>query len=338
MLHVLIPSKNNAKTLSTQIKIFREVFLSNSNIKIIVLDNSVIQNQYVADICNELDWIYDNSAQALSVSDNFNRGLSYIKNREGYSTFIGDDDFITSDALLICEFLKSRNIDLFRPIFKNLLYWNGFTSRRGTVTCDFEIRENCKLIQSLHQLVKKHIFKDVNKYDGPQFNILPSFYHCIFSNTIVNDFSFGPFAPDSYSSGYLCKKNSTVYYEVSNAIIPGSAPRSASAYTAVKDGYDSFSSHAHTSIYLDDDTLSEVKSLPYRSDYIWYLSFIAGDKKYKKAKQFSQQDLNEMASYTVDIKLKQYKRVLSLVSAATVKIKKYQRCDFIDFLKNGWPS
>lgn len=335
MLHVLIPSKNNPQTLLTQIKILQEVFSSERNVKIIVLDNSKNINQDVADICHKVDWIYDNTEQQLSVSDNFNRGIAYIKSQEGYSTFIGDDDFITPSALDVCKQLKSRNIQVFRPLFESLVYWNGFTSRRGAVTCDFEVRKNNKLVQKLHVMLKKHVFRNINKCDGPQFNIVPSFYHCIFSNTIVADFNFGPFAPDSYSAGYLQRQQVSCYSEISNAIIPGSAPKSASAYTAVKDGYDSFASHDHTNTYLDSETLEEIAALPYRSDYIWYLSFLAGEKNYLAAKQFTKNDITALSNYTVSGALKKYKRLLSLASAVTITVKKNQRSDFTEFLKNG---
>ena len=335
MLHVLIPSKNNPSTLLTQIKILQEVFDSNADIKIIVLDNSSNINQDVAEICTKAGWIYDNNEHQLSVSDNFNRGIEYVKAREGYSTFIGDDDFITPSALAVCKKLKSENIEVFRPLFENLVYWKGFSSRRGTVTCDFEIRKNSSLVQTLHSMVKKSIFKNINKCDGPQFNIIPSFYHCIFSNSLVANFKFGPFAPDSYSAGYLQREQVSSYSEISNAIIPGSAPKSSSAYTAVKDGFDSFASHGHTNAYLDNDTLEEIAALPYRSDYIWYLSFLAGEKQYLTAKQFTKDDLQALSRYNVSSILKKYKRFLSLASAVTITVKKKQKNDFTEFLKNG---
>ncbi|HEY3985458.1 hypothetical protein [Cedecea sp.] len=335
MLYVLIPSKNNAETLLTQIKILSEVFSSEVNIKIIVLDNSLHINHDVASICKASDWIYDNDDRQISVSANFNRGINYVKNKAGYSTFIGDDDFITPAALDICTQLKAKNIDVFRPLFENLVYWNGFKSRRGSVICDFEVRKNNRLVQATHAIIKKKIFKGINKFDGPQFNIIPSFYHCIFSNSIVEDFDFGPFAPDSYSAGYLQQHKISFYSEISNAIIPGSAPRSASAYTAIKDGHDSFASHAHTNAYLDDETLSEVATLSYRSDYIWYLSFLAGEKQYLMAKQFTKSDVEGISGYHVSNILKKYKRMLSLISAATITVKKHAKSGFTDFLKNG---
>ncbi|QIM43504.1 glycosyltransferase family 2 protein [Leclercia adecarboxylata] len=335
MLHVLIPSKNNPSTLLTQIKILQEVFHSNNNIRIIVLDNSNIINQDVVDICQETDWIYDNNECQLSVSDNFNRGIEYVKSREGYSTFIGDDDFVTPSALKVCKKLESDNIKVFRPVFESLVYWKGFTSRRGAVTSDFEVRKNSRLVQTFHNFVKKFIFKDINKCDGPQFNMIPSFYHCIFSNSIVADFKFGPFAPDSYSAGFLQRQHVSSYSEISNAIIPGSAPKSSSAYTAVKDGFDSFASHGHTNAFLDNDTLEEIAALPYRSDYIWYLSFLAGEKQYLNAKQFTRSDLESLSQYNVSNILKKYKRFISLASTVTITVKKKQINDFTKFLKNG---
>lgn len=335
MLSVLIPTKNNHEILVSQLSIFDQLFSQDDAVKFIVLDNSFSVCKEAACICEKKGWVYDNQPGPLSVADNFNRGIEYIKGNNGYSTFIGDDDFITYHALALCQHLHDNNVDVFRPVFENFVYWNGFTSRRGTVTSAFEVRENNSFIQNLHILLKKHVFKKINKFDGPQFNLIPSFYHCIFSNKLVDNFSFGPFAPDSYSAGFIDKLHVNYKVEISSAIIPGSAPRSSSAYTAVKDGYDSFSSHPHTNAFLNDDVLTEIKNLPYRSDYIWFMSFLAGQKDYRNASEISHTDFTMLQNYNINPLLRYYKRFVSLASAGTVHIKKYEKAAFISFLKVG---
>ncbi|WOZ79000.1 glycosyltransferase family A protein [Kosakonia sacchari] len=336
MLHILVPSKNNSDTLLKQVKVFNEVFNDTSDIKVIVLDNSQEENYQVKELCHKNNWIYDISYAQLSVADNFNRGIDFIRDKDGYSVFIGDDDFVTKEALEICNHLEKNNISVFRPIFKNFVYWKGFSSRRGEVRCDFEVRKNNFLLQNAHKIIKKYIFNDINKCDGPQFNLIPSFYHCIFSNKIAKTFSFGPFAPDSYSAGFLQRQNSSYMIKVSDAILPGSAPKSSSAYTAIKDGFDTFQSHAHTSAFLKCECLPELGGISYLSDNIWYLSFCAGFNEYRSAAEFTMQDINALSNYKISKLLKIYKKGFSLASALTIKKNKYGVTDFISYLKKGY--
>lgn len=277
MLYLIIPTKNNQIVNTKQMIIFNEVFKNESEIKIIVIDNSNNENKDVKSICDHNDWKYLFCDQDISVSDNFNLGLNEIKGCSGYSIFIGDDDFVTRDVIEFHRELYDRNVEIFRPIFSKSLYWKGFSSRRGVVKSDFEIRTDL-----ISNFFLKKSNSQIDKYNGPQYNSGPSLYHCLFNNDLIDRFTFGPFAPDSYSFGYFNSRGATLEVGRMDSIIPGVAPKSSSAFTS-SGNKSSFYEHPHTRAFLNDSSDKLLKELEYIPSYIWYLSYYCGQERLTSA-------------------------------------------------------
>lgn len=331
MIYILIPSKNNQKTLLSQLTILNDLLANNNKITVVISDNSNFINSEISELCINNSWKYFFNEEMITVSDNFNICLEYIKDKPGYSVFIGDDDFISLNIISTVNKMLENDISIYRPLFKKTIYWKGYESRRGVVNSDFEVRSQSPLHLQLNNIFRN---KKLNKFDGPLNNRIPSLYQCIFNNELINkfNFSFGPFAPDSYSAGFFLDKKIKYLVEFSDVIIPGVAPKSSSAFTSSK-MISTFDTHPHTAIFIDNNSI--YTDLPYLPEFIWFISFSLGERAASSPGAIDINDIKNMKTTYEKIKgnEKRIYFIKSLINLLTIRTTPINYKNLLNLLK-----
>ena len=192
---VVIPTRERCDTLYFALKTCTEQ--EYENLQIIVADNFSQDNtKSVVDAFNDKRILYVNSGKRLSMSENWEFALSHLK--EGYVTFLGDDDGLLPNAL--------NELDV---IIRNkgcaAISWNR--APYFWPDCDMEARRNLLVIHcdpSLNLYDSKRVVYEVINFKR-RYEELPMLYNGFVQADVIgkarnkNGRFFNSITPDIYS-------------------------------------------------------------------------------------------------------------------------------------------
>jgi glycosyltransferase involved in cell wall biosynthesis len=230
----VIPTRNRSEFIEPLINRCLEIAGS----KIIISDNSdfkvldkLIQNYKSDRIC------YNYYSEKLSVIDNFNLALGFVKT--DFVCFLGDDDMIGPGFEKALEIMSKHNIDILNvdSCSKPLQYfWPGNPSKRwGDLGGKLYFSSYTGNFRKLN-LTKAAKAVRSNLGLGPL--TLPRLYLGVvrmsFVNLIINKQGkiFGGYSPDIYSSYSLTLENPNFFLIDYPIIIPGACSKSTSSARA----------------------------------------------------------------------------------------------------------
>ena len=218
-LTIVIPTRNRSKTLYDTI---RTCLNQNySNLQIIISDNNSVDNtRGVVESFDDIRIKYFNTGKSLSMSENFDFGLSKVNN--GYVMAIGDDDGVLPNSMdYVNELINNTKCEA-------IVSHNAFYSWPETPNpnkLNFSERSNYEIRDSSKWFLRYLNFNMLYTFD------LPGVY-CGFVKVDVlkrltkNEKYFNSSTPDAYSALANCFIIRNYVYSYKSFVIHGSGPKS----------------------------------------------------------------------------------------------------------------
>ncbi len=219
-LTVIIPTRERADTLAYAIRTC--VTQKYDNLAILVSDNySTDSTREVVESFNDPRIKYVNTGKRLSMSDNYEFGISHVS--EGYVSILGDDDGLLPDALTqIAELVKITGFDAINwksdqylwPSFRfnkranllkislndKVLELNGPTELQKLIRCE----NGYEIVPWLYKgFVSVNSINKVKKISGRFFrSMIPDVYSGIALANVIDRYiySYRPFSLDAISN------------------------------------------------------------------------------------------------------------------------------------------
>jgi len=231
LISIVIPTRNRIPYCISTI----ESILNNSDsrLELVIHDNSdsCELESYVTSKIMDSRLRYRYTSEPLSTIDNFNAGMDLSTGE--YVCFIGDDDGINPEILIVAEWARRNGIDVVSPRLKATYLWPGidipstlFTNVvDGTLTI---YPFNCKIVQP-------NLEKEVRRFmKGGGLNYLdfnfPKVYHglvkreCMETVKRVTGGYFGGLSADIFSSmAIFCSTSSIIVIDYPLTIAGSSA-------------------------------------------------------------------------------------------------------------------
>lgn len=280
LLSVIVPTHDRAKYAIPTIQSVLDI---SERIQVIVSDSSPIDG-ISASFKNLSDpdrLKIIRPKTGVSVVDNFNFALAAADGE--YLVFIGDDDFVSAEVLLVAEWAKSNNVDALKLKFPALYYWPDFkhATRGESYAATLHIAPFTGKITP-HD-ARSALDYACDNFGGGVFE-MPRAYAGMLSSKLAKDIVnkygalFGGVSPDIYSSALIsseARKCVTVDFPL---VIPGASGGSTTGQSAAGGHRGKLRENAHIAAFPDlvwDARIPEFYSVP----TVWSYSLLKATER-----------------------------------------------------------
>jgi hypothetical protein len=254
VLSIVVPTKDRSDYAWATIRSLCRI--AGFEIEIIVTDTSETDalGQRLLRELGDARVKYCHSSPSLSMTDNFNRGLSEAQG--AYICIIGDDDSVTSEILPAAEWALAHDIDAIVILPSASYYWPDFRTRF------YGSRHAGKLyIRSFSAQARlvdtQAALRRAADSAGQDFVLLPKIYHGIIRRQSLEAVrtATGSYlksaSPDVYGAIVIANSVRSVVCVDYPLTLPGSSKRSNAGRSAQRQHTGSLKGEAHLSAYQD---------------------------------------------------------------------------------------
>jgi glycosyltransferase involved in cell wall biosynthesis len=225
--------------------------------------------------------LYLKTSSSYSIVQNFSAALPYVKGR--FVTYIGDDDFVSSALLEVCEFCDQHSVDVCTFAFPAAYFWPDYRHRRsGSVDAGtLQIGHYSGRIQHIDAT---DALRRALRVLGTGPGRMPRIYAGLVSTEYLcrlvakHETIFGGVSPDVYSSVLLASENPSFLHVDFPAIVPGIGGKSGSGSSSQGSHIGSLKGNRYMQLFGDiqwDPLVPEYYSVP----TVWASSTLAALKK-----------------------------------------------------------
>lgn len=283
LITFVIPTRNRQYCLRSLLETFSRFYRDKTTrFDVVILDNS--DDEFLAnDLKNysfEITYVY--REDQLSVVDNFNQGVAYLKGK--YACFMGDDDLISERIFDLAELMQDHDIDsaIVSPKTRGIYFWPGIVDARwGRVGGSLFLGESNGKVSPIDLIAAIRQCRS-RVCDGPQ--LLPRAYSGLIAKSCIDEVIsrygalFGGCSPDIYSSRLLA---SVVKFHVAvdlPILLAGASKTSTSAQRSARSDIGKLKENDHLGRFQD---LSWNHRIPefYSPFTVWAQSYLQAEEK-----------------------------------------------------------
>lgn len=283
VLSVIIPTHNRSKYAVPTI---RAMIALSPDIEVVVSNTSTMDEiSSIRDgLAGQERLVLIRPPVGISVVDNFNLALQSATG--DYLIFIGDDDLVTSQAVELAKWAKTRGVDSFCFAFPASYYWPDFVHQlRG------DFYAGTVRIAAFGSAVRLHAADRALENAAAQFGAgvldMPRAYAGMLSRSLADRIVvkygalFGGVSPDIYSAALISAESKTCVKIEYPIVVPGNSGASTAGQSASGGHVGKLRENAHIGAFKDlvwDPLIPEFYSVP----TVWSFSLLKALEKMDK--------------------------------------------------------
>jgi glycosyltransferase involved in cell wall biosynthesis len=281
-LSIVVPTRNRGACLLSLLETLERYHEEDGHrFQLIIADNSDDDSLRARIESSPLPIEYRYSPDVLSVVENFNRAVPFI--RGAFACFMGDDDIVTSRVFELVDLMAREKIDaaIVSPAVKCLYFWPGVSHKRwGNLGGRLYVSRSTGEARSID--IRRVLYRNrLRISDGPQ--ALPRAYFGVISKACIERVTsrygalFGGVSPDIFSSRLLAEVVTSFVSVDLPFIAPGAAAASTSAMRAERADIGKLRDNDHTGRFKDLDWNARVPDF-YAPFTVWAQSLLQAEK------------------------------------------------------------
>lgn len=293
LLSIVIPTKNRYETLNSVVKTLFNIKDFESEIEVIIQDNSDENNQFNKELLNHKNIKYFYNSDYLTVSQNCNLAVSNAS--ADYVLMIGDDDTVSIDILYYIKHLKRNNIDSASCKMARY-FWKGVKNEDKPFISIPHSNGKISYINS------KDLFNSSLACSFQEIRYLPRCYHGICSKSALDNiykqyrsYFPGP-SPDMSNAVALLLENPLHVYIDRPLVISGYSSRSTAGMGQNGKHIGKIEDQSHLDKDLINSWPKNVMNI-WTGETIWYVSAYLVLKQNNNHLQISTNEMNARIFY-----------------------------------------